>query len=274
MTRRVCCIFLITFTICFGTGFPNISIKKMNPLTNIGSSAFGSITGVNGLLQLSAAAGTVGFVQSGTDTRIHNYFVRNSEFSPYTIPVIWGGYILPVIASSGFLTYGLAADSYEPYKVGCIIAQSTILSFGYQSIFKLVTGRVQPDSFTYSTDKESKDFRFGFNKGGIDFGWPSGLMIINTSSLVALQTVYPKNKVLKYGSQAWLTYALISISAHEKGKLAWFSDGVAGTIMGIAIGRSVGKAFNRSEKMSLLEKHVSAYPIIGSANGITLTVTF
>ncbi|MEN9353589.1 MAG: hypothetical protein RL318_914 [Fibrobacterota bacterium] len=252
----------------------HIDVSQLHPFTGIGKSAMGSFTGTNGLLQLTAIASVPALIYSGTDTKVHNFYARHPEYDPYTLPAILGGYILPTVTGSGLLAYGWSTNSLEPYRVGCIVLQSSMLSFSWQSLLKLGTGREHPQAQQYPSDQASKQFRPGLNRGGIDWGWPSGLTMMNTSTLVALQTAYPESRALQTGAALWLGYTFLSTPAHEAGRLAWLSDAVSGTLMGIAIGRSVGKTFKDGKDESFLANHIRLHPILGSSQGLTAEVVF
>lgn len=241
----------------------------VHPFTDIGQSALGSFQEESAWMQLAAVAATPLLIYSGADTKAHNMGVRNSWADPYTIPAVWGGYMAPVVAGAGLWGYGALTQGGESARIGSIVLQSTLLSFTYQSSLKLITGRRSPESKEYNDNAASKEFRFGFNRGGIDWGWPSGLMMINTSSLVALNSVYADNRPLQIGSSLWLGYVFLSNPVHEVGSLAWVSDAVAGTLMGIAIGRSVGKTFSRQKSKT---QRVQILPILGPAQGARIQV--
>lgn len=243
--------------------------ETVHPFTGIGESALGSFQEESAWMQLAALVATPALIYSGADRKAHNMGVRHAWADPYTIPAVWGGYLAPVAAGAGFWGFGALRQEHESARIGSIVLQSTLLSFTYQSSLKLLTGRRNPENVEYTDNSASKAFRFGFNRGGIDWGWPSGLMMINTSSLVALNNAYPDNSALRVGSSLWLGYAFLSNTIHEGATLAWVSDAVAGTLMGIAIGRSVGKNFSRQASKPL---RVQILPIIGSAQGASIQV--
>lgn len=246
-----------------------IEAETLTPFTGISQSALGSFQDESKWFQLTALLSTPALIYSGADTKVHNMGVRNSWADPYTIPAVWGGYLAPLTLGVGFWGYGMISPEGEAARIGSIVLQSTLLSFSYQSALKIITGRQNPDTIEYAEDQASKKFRFGFNKGGIDWGWPSGLMMINTSSLIALNTVYTDNLALQIGSSLWLGYVFLSNPVHEAGSLAWLSDAVAGTLMGIAIGRSVGKTFSDQKTKP---SRIDVQPILGSAKGIHILV--
>ena len=112
-------------------------------------------------------------------------------------------------------------------------------------------------------DDYSKDFRFGFWRGGIFNGWPSGHTATATAMAVTLATLYPDNKYIFAGAIAYSAMIGVSMSfmAH------WASDIFAGAITGFVIGRVVGKSFRN--KQDGKEDRLSLYAYPGGA-GMTL----
>jgi len=108
------------------------------------------------------------------------------------------------------------------------------------TFYKALTGRVHPPRLLIeSTIDISQEFRFGFLRGGVFWGWPSSHTTMAFAMSITLLMLYPKNKIVRYLA---LIYALyigfgVSISIH------WFSDFVAGAIIGTVIGIVVGKSF-------------------------------
>ena len=82
-------------------------------------------------------------------------------------------------------------------------------------------------------------FHFGFLRGGIFWGWPSSHTTIAFAMAVALLSLYPKNKIIRYLAIAYALYVGIGVSI----TIHWFSDFIAGVIFGTVIGIVVGKRF-------------------------------
>jgi hypothetical protein len=63
-----------------------------------------------------------------------------------------------------------------------------------------------------------------------------------------------------------MAYMLAMVSAEHQGQFHWFSDGVAGGLMGYAIGRTVGRnmrAHVSGEKIIEEKKSVDVLPLLG-----------
>jgi membrane-associated phospholipid phosphatase len=93
-------------------------------------------------------------------------------------------------------------------------------------------------------DQASKTFRFGFLRGGVRYGWPSGHMMANTAAVMSLLSFYNKTWLDIAGS-TYLAYMFLSVMARRGSTMHWLSDAIAGTLMGYAIGTTVGRDFRR-----------------------------
>ncbi len=118
-----------------------------------------------------------------------------------------------------------------------LTGQAGILGWFISSLYKAFTGRDYPPHVL--ADDVSKVFHFGFWKAGIFWGWPSSHTTAAFAVSLAIIVYYAQNKSAKLW--AWI-YAFfigigVSISIH------WFSDFLAGAIIGSVIGVVVGKSF-------------------------------
>jgi len=85
----------------------------------------------------------------------------------------------------------------------------------------------------------SRGFQFGFLKGGVFWGWPSGHTTVTFAMTVCLIVLYPKNKMAVFLALLYALYIGLGISV----TIHWFSEFVAGAIIGSVIGTVVGKSF-------------------------------
>lgn len=252
----------------------DLSLRSLNPITGMGSNVADAFWGWNGALQLAAIAATPLIVQSGADRAPHNWFVDHQTLEPATIPAVWGTYLMPVALTGGLYAYGRMHDSPRTVAAACAVVQATATSFAYQTLLKSVTGRAGPRPEKMSQD-DVAHFPFGFMEGGVHYGWPSGHMITTTSVLVSLQEIYPENRSLRWGGYAYLGYVFGSVLMHEKSHMHYLSDAVAGTLMGYAIGRAVGKGFARKVGGSPPSTSpVQVDPVLGEASGAVVRVNF
>jgi hypothetical protein len=183
--------------------------------TEIGGNLIASFSGYNSTFWLSGAALTVVFSSFGVDRRIHETFSGNDEHESFVAPVPWIGYGLPVILGIGFLVTGFSTDEDRPYAAGCSILQAGLLAVVSTSALKAVTGRPNPSS----GENNSRDFRFGFLRGGVHWGWPSGHMAANTAAVVSFLRVYDDSPGLKALGGLYLGYLFFGVISHDGGTM-------------------------------------------------------
>jgi membrane-associated phospholipid phosphatase len=206
-------------------------------------------SGSRALFPLSAVAGTFLIIKSGLDTQVHNFFARNTFFESYSHQAIGFGAIVPVLLGGGLLGSGLAGGSSRLASAGSAVLQASLLAVCTSTALKALTGRPQPgnhhEQVIYEDNTASETFRFGFLRGGVFWGWPSGHMLANTAAVTSLLSFYKDKTWLNVAGGAYLGYLFLSVVSHGRNSMHWFSDAVAGTLMGYAIGSTVGRDFRR-----------------------------
>ncbi len=214
------------------------------PWTGLGSNALGMFSGSNALLHLSAIAGTFLIVQSELDTSVHNDFARHESIGNLSWPGVGLGGMFPAILGGSLLGWGLTGgSSSELASAGSAVLQSALLAVSYSTVLKALTGRSHPEPVVYDHNEAPSTFHFGFLRGGVFWGWPSGHLIANTAAITSLITFYKDKTWLKVAGGAYLGYLFLCVISHEQSSMHWFSDAFAGTLMGYAIGRTVGRDF-------------------------------
>lgn len=221
-------------------------LHSIAPWTGLGRNVPHIFSGSNALLHLSAVAGTFLIIETGLDTRVHNFFARNTFFDEYSHPGVRWGAIFPVLLSGGLWGSGLIGGSSRLGSAGGAVLQASLLAVCYSSALKALTGRPGPDPEVYDNNRASETFRFGFLRGGVYHGWPSGHMLANTAALTSLVSFYKNSTWLKIAGGAYLSYLFLSVISHGHSSMHWFSDAVAGTLMGYAVGSTVGSDFRKS----------------------------
>src|SRR6185369_7550415 len=106
------------------------------------------------------------------------------------------------------------------------------------------TGRVHP-MHEMGSDI-SRDFRFGFWRGGIFWGWPSSHTTIAFAIAVTIFTLLPKQRWLGCLAIAYAFYVGLGTSV----TIHWFSDFLTGAIIGSVIGVVVGNTFSRADLLN------------------------
>jgi membrane-associated phospholipid phosphatase len=150
-------------------------------------------------------------------------------------PAIVIGGIVPILIPLALL---IAGKFFKHWRtLGWALGQAAMLGSAISSLYKAFTGRIQP-----ALALEGQQFQFGFLRHGIFWGWPSSHTTIAFAMAVTLWHMHPRLWV-RY---VFIVYALyiglgVSVSIH------WFSDFIAGAIIGSIIGVVVGKSFRQKK---------------------------
>lgn len=203
----------------------------------------GSYRGYNIFWHLCAIFLTYLIVISGIDWW---YFVhtQNKIILSLSVPAIILGGLLPVFLPLYLLFRGKTKQNKESVIKGWAIGQAALLGYIVSTIYKAFTGRVEPDKLNTLIDS-SHQFLFGFLKHGVFWGWPSSHTTIAFAMSTSIIILYPKNKGLKLlaGFYAFYVGFAVATSIH------WFSEFVAGALIGTVVGIVVSKSF-----LGLLQK--------------------
>jgi membrane-associated phospholipid phosphatase len=130
-------------------------------------------------------------------------------------------------------------QSFTLTNTAWAVGQAGLLGLAISSLYKFFTGRVPPEVLSQGLTDISRNFQFGFYRGGVFNGWPSSHTAAAFAVAAALIMLYPNNKTIKWLALIYAFYIGlgVSISFH------WFSDFVAGAIIGTLIGTVIGKSF-------------------------------
>jgi hypothetical protein len=102
--------------------------------------------------------------------------------------------------------------------------------------------------------------------------------MVNTGVVSTLMCFYHESTELRLAGSLYLAYLLTGILIHEHNTMHWASDIVAGTLMGYAIGSTIGRDFRNAwdgEQRHVRTSGVSLSPFIQSGyRGIEMSVAF
>lgn len=176
-------------------------------------------------------------VLSGTDW---HYFLatQNEALSRVLYPAVFIGFFVPLVVPLGFIISGRILNKKIMELVGWTLGHAALAGSLISSFYKAFTGRVQPDLGNLLVDS-SRNFEFGFLRHGVFWGWPSSHTAIAFAMAVSLMYLFPKNKTLQYAGLIYAFYIGIGVST----SIHWFSEFVAGAIIGVVIGKVVGDHF-------------------------------
>ena len=246
---------------------------SINLLTDFGKNSIDCFRRENILFHLGGIAGSYALISTGADYKAHNYFVKNDFMDKASTPGVYIGYLLPVAVSGALLGYGYSKDAPREKTAAVAVVQSVAVSVCYSSLLKLLTGRPNPEPEIYENGEFSKKFKFGFNNGGMHFGWPSGHMMTNTAMVTSLICFYKDNTLVNVLGGGYLIYLFLSVISHDKSTMHWLSDAATGTVMGYAIGSSIGKNF-RNRYNNHFSGAESGYGLHVSSTGMNISVSF
>ena len=203
-----------------------------------------SYSGQNGLSHIGAVGATWLLIESGVDADVQAWAARRRESLSLaaSAPALIGGFLVPVAVP----LYMIRSDAPRTRNGGLAAAQAVLVSLAATNLLKAVTGRLPPDAETpRDVDRRSRRFRFGFLRGGIFHGWPSGHTMTNMALAASLSRYYSDSRRVRYCGYGFAAYVMAAATVGDQGGVHWLSDVVAGGLMGWAIGKTVGEGFAR-----------------------------
>ncbi len=218
--------------------------SKLTVYGNFGNNFLNSFRGTSLYLQLGGVAATALIVGTGTDYTVEHYFNTQPEFGRWAHPVVFTGQFLPFVAGGSLLAYGAIGNNKQVLGASFAVIQASVMELMYNSLLKAITGRPHPDwRHVSDMDSLSRTFRFGFLRGGVFWGWPSGHTAATTAVVSALLGYYPNSTWLKVAGFGLIAYTIFGVSATNRGGMHWFSDAIAGALISYAVGSTVGKYY-------------------------------
>jgi len=199
---------------------------------------FRSFWGRNLLWHLLAICATLLIVSSGFDWM---YFKATRPLASYLFPAVILGWRVPIVFPIASYIAGSVRNDPRTICSAYSTAQAAVIGLLISSFYKAFTGRPGLRYSARTLIDTSHEFHFGFLKGGVFFGWPSSHTTVAFAMSVALWTLYPNRKIVRCVTLLYALYIGIGVSM----TIHWFSDFVAGAIIGAAIGTTVGNAFKK-----------------------------
>ena len=283
MKKFFCFVFLLLFSVSpvFG-GIENDADpgERVGLFSNFGGNAKRSFTGGNAWLQAAGVAATALLIVTDADYQVHDYFRNHRAAGRKFHPVVATGSVLTPLTGGVCYLSGAAARDPELQGLGSAVLQAQVLTSLTVGVLKGLTGRPHPDPDTGADMRKlSRTFRFGFLRGGLFWGWPSGHTASTMALVSTLTAYYPDNAWLKIGGAALMGYTVVGVSAVGGGHMHWFSDAVAAVFMTYAIGHTVGSYYHdrifhagtapaEPGKIGISAEPLSTLPIV------RITVTF
>ncbi len=251
---------------------------NFNLFGNFGNNILDSFKGNNLYLHLAGIALTSILVTQNVDYKVEHFFNQNPIYGQWARPILVTGQLLPFIVGGGLYAYGKLDRNDEFVGASFAVLQASLIEFLYNSTLKAITGRPGPD-WRHHSDMESlsKTFRFGFLRGGIFWGWPSGHTSATMAVVSALTNYYPNVTWLKIVGYTWVAYTIFGVSSVNRGGMHWFSDAIAAALMSYAVGSTVGKyyrsVYNNAASANTNSQRVNVMPEVNPI-GINLSFQF
>lgn len=214
--------------------------------------------GQNLLWHLLAILATYLLVTSGFDYKYFQFF-QGSYLAYLMFSAAAVGGLAPVLFPVMLLIFAKIRKNLSLLNTSYALGQAAILGALISSFYKAFTGRAHPDVIhsltsalsgsddtfhTLSGTDLTHIFKFGLFQGGIFWGWPSSHTTIAFAMAFTLWNLYPKNKLVRLLATLYALYIGVGVSM----TIHWFSDFVAGAIIGTVIGLVVGKALKAREQ--------------------------
>ena len=254
-----------------GTAAPDLNL-----FGNFGNNILDSFKGKNIYFHLGGIASTYILVNSDIDYYVEKFFNEHEEYGKFAQPIVYTGMYLPFVVGGGLFAYAKLDNNNEALGASFAVLQASLIEFLYNSTLKALTGRSNPD-WRDNTDMESlsKTFHFGFLRGGIFWGWPSGHTSSTMAVVSALTNYYPDKTWLKISGYSLVAYTIFGVSSVNRGGMHWFSDAIAAALMSYAIGSTVGKYYRNiySSKSTTSTSSASIYSD-PSINPLGLNLSF
>ena len=249
----------------------NIPEPDLYLFGNLGNNIVNSFKNDNLYLHLAGVTSTF-LVSSNTDFYVEKFFNEHEEFGNAARPVIHWAMYFPFVVGGSLYAYGKLNKDNEAVGASFAVLQSSLIAFLYNSLLKAVTGRPHPDwRNTKDMRTLSKTFRFGFMRGGIFWGWPSGHTSSTMAVVSALTNFYPEKTWLKIAGYSYVAYMIFAVSSLNRGGMHWFSDAVAAAFMSYAIGSTIGKYYRGKFEQTSVNQNNQA-KLLPYPSGLSFTI--
>lgn len=169
-------------------------------------------------------------------------FVQSYNAWTYTIPALMGGMYIPLFGLPILYAIALALGKIKLQNTSVALMQSASFAWITSALLKALTGRIQPPHGSYDILIDlSRQWQFGFLNHGVFWGWPSSHTMVACAMAATLIALFPKKKSVVYTAILYGAYIGLSITF----QIHWFSEFIAGAILGSTIGYIIGTVHAR-----------------------------
>lgn len=199
-----------------------------------------SFSGNKTLWHLSAILITYGLVVFGFDWW---YFEWSRPYMSWLFPSVILGFLVPVLVPVVLFIQGSMQNYSAARTAAYAVGQAELLALLISLTYKAFTGRAHPLLYTDVFTDISREFHFEFLHRGMFWGWPSSHTAIAFAMAAVVWVLFPKKSFIRFLAVLYAFYIGIGVSV----TIHWFSDFVAGAIIGSVIGVAVAKSFQTRE---------------------------
>lgn len=205
------------------------------------------------LWHIAAFAVTAIIVFGGFDWWYYEH-TRSEALRPLVMIAGLGGMLIPIFLPVILYMRGKRKKDELRIRAAIGVAQASLIAWIIVAVYKAFTGRVQPGFSGASIASAnggdiSRGFQFGFWEHGIFWGWPSHHTVVAIAAATVLYLAF-KRPSARFAAFVWaaIVAAGASVGFH------WFSDVVAGVIVGAVVGVAVWRDIN--DKINSQSNHV------------------
>ena len=186
---------------------------------------------------LTAIILTLVLVVSGFDWQ---YFLRarSPMLRSWLWPAVPIGGLLPLALPLTLFLLGSLSQSAPTRLIAWAITQAEVIGGIVAAGYKAITGRAHP-AHGVGVDL-THVFKFGLLRGGVFWGWPSSHTTLAFAMAATVFRLLPKQNWLGYLAICYAFYIGFGVSM----TIHWFSDFVAGALVGTVVGIVVGTSFS------------------------------
>ena len=209
---------------------------------NIAAHLAASYSGWNSFAHLGGVGATWFLIETQIDARVQEWSARRHKVlsGAASFPALAGGFFAPALVPF----YMMRSTNPRIRKGGLAAGQAVAAALCASTLLKALSGRSAPDARRpHDVERRSRRFRFGFLRGGVFDGWPSGHAMTNMALAASLSSYFGASGRLRLCVYGWAAYVMAGVTFGARGGVHWLSDAVAGGLMGWAIGTTIGKRF-------------------------------
>jgi membrane-associated phospholipid phosphatase len=250
-------------------------IPMPTPLDGLGADLVNTFTGMSLVWYGGAFLATGVMAFGGVDHAIRVGVQRSLRSPAYEGGAYYAGYILPALAAPAVYLVGLACHDPVTAGAGSAALQALATTLVATGVLKIATGRMYPlnGGDPGAADRlEHPEYARQFRPFQALWplpSWPSGHTSATVSIAAALTAYYPDEiwiPFVGYPIATAIGFGMVMRDSH------WASDVVGGSLVGHAIGYSVGRAFRNRVRGARVgeDRAVSVVPVLApSFVGVT-----